>query len=380
MIQRARILTFENRFRFGVSHASHYRHANQTGLLILEDDSGRVGCGEFLTREYVTGENLADAFALLETTIPQILKQPIDDPNNLLSAMDSLLDGRSGQQSAACAIDLALFDLCSKRSSVPVHRILAPDRETNRIKPYTAVLPLLSQIMLKIVANAYCFLLAPSQFKLKGSGEFARDRNALLAISDVVSEKAQILIDFNGALPLTNASSYLMRLKAVDPRLVAIEQPFPKGREIESRRLVAELSGELAVFGDESLCTEDDLLKAIEDRSFTGINLRIAKNGGLRKTFRLSRIAEGAGLQRQLGCYVGETSLLAAAALQFAATEAGLSSIEGGFSRVLLRSDLAETPLGLDSSRYNVERNDGFIGNIDLSRIKKELRQSRVLC
>ena len=64
---------------------------------------------------------------------------------------------------------------------------------------------------------------------------------------------------------------------------------------------------------------------------------RIAKNGGLLPALRIARRALEAGLDLQLGCLVGETSLLSAAGLAFLQACPRVRFVEGAFGRFLLR-------------------------------------------
>ena len=53
-------------------------------------------------------------------------------------------------------------------------------------------------------------------------------------------------------------------------------------------------------------------------------------------------MAQAAGLRCQLGCQVGESSILGAAGRCFALCAPDLAFYEGGYSRILLRADIAK--------------------------------------
>jgi muconate cycloisomerase len=74
------------------------------------------------------------------------------------------------------------------------------------------------------------------------------------------------------------------------------------------------------------------------------LNLRVSKLGGLAAAHAVARIAAGAGLAVQVGCQVGESSLLSAAGRILAATLQSYAALEGSYGTRLLASDLTDSP------------------------------------
>ena len=100
---------------------------------------------------------------------------------------------------------------------------------------------------------------------------------------------------------------------------------------------------------DEGLTDRDSLRRLITHRACTAVNVRISKCGGLVAASARCREALDAGLMLQVGCQVGESSLLSAAHLALLSALApltpGVRFAEGCFGRHLLREDPA-TPTG----------------------------------
>jgi len=96
---------------------------------------------------------------------------------------------------------------------------------------------------------------------------------------------------------------------------------------------------------DEGLTDRDSLQRFIAQRACTGVNVRISKCGGLVAAYARCREALDAGLLLQVGCQVGESSLLSAAHLTLlqalAPLTPGVRYAEGCFGRHLLREDPA---------------------------------------
>jgi L-Ala-D/L-Glu epimerase len=137
------------------------------------------------------------------------------------------------------------------------------------------------------------------------------------------------------------ALAVIGQLQAVGIR--SFEQPVASGDLDGLARLVAESSAQIVV--DEGLTDRDSLQTLISERACTGANVRISKCGGLVAAYARCREALDAGLMLQVGCQVGESSLLSAAHLTLLAALApltpGVRYAEGCFGRHLLREDPA---------------------------------------
>jgi hypothetical protein len=95
-------------------------------------------------------------------------------------------------------------------------------------------------------------------------------------------------------------------LRAVGIR--SFEQPIAAGDLAGLARLVAETPAQIVV--DEGLSDRDSLQRFIGQRACTGANVRISKCGGLLGAHARCREVLDAGLLLQVGCQVGESSLL----------------------------------------------------------------------
>jgi len=94
---------------------------------------------------------------------------------------------------------------------------------------------------------------------------------------------------------------------------------------------------------DEGLTDRDSLQRVISHRACTGANVRISKCGGLVGAHARCLQALDAGLMLQVGCQVGESSLLSAAHVTLlsalAPLKPGVRYAEGCFGRHLLSED-----------------------------------------
>lgn len=118
-------LPFRTKFR----HSAFERGSSDSIMLKMETESGVVGFGECLPRDYVTGESRLHVVDLLAADIlPQLIGFRFDTIQDLLSFLRAC-NGKapadwvpqSTPQSAAwAAVDLALLDTFGKSFGAPI--------------------------------------------------------------------------------------------------------------------------------------------------------------------------------------------------------------------------------------------------------------------
>ena len=96
---------------------------------------------------------------------------------------------------------------------------------------------------------------------------------------------------------------------------------------------------------DESLVTMDDANRLIEQKVADAFNIRISKCGGLLPSLRLAHLAHKHGVTIQLGCMVGETSILSAAGRRFLEMAPGVRFAEGWHGTLLISNDVVRKSL-----------------------------------
>jgi muconate cycloisomerase len=157
----------------------------------------------------------------------------------------------------------------------------------------------------------------------------------------LLGRRVDLRADANMAWNVEQALEAINQLRSAGIR--SIEQPIAADDLAGLARLVAETSAQIVV--DEGLTDRDSLQRFIRHRACTGANVRISKCGGLVGAYARCREVLDAGLMLQVGCQVGESSLLSAAHLTLlqalAPLTPGVRYAEGCFGRHLLREDPA---------------------------------------
>jgi muconate cycloisomerase len=323
--------------RLTVSHALAARRESTNLLVRLSDDNGNEGWGEGVPRDYVTGEVAETSFAFLtEQLLPALLGGRIEGPDQVLEAVAGSIAPSPGTQTGCCAAELALFDLAGKAFAQSAAAWFGGRRrETVR---YSVVLPLLS------VAETAAFLagvraLGMRHLKVKAEGE--RWPEALAEARRALGYAVTIAVDANGSWDLDAAVAHLRRMEHYG--VAWVEQPLPRGREHEIPILAGRSS--IPIMVDESLTTVEEAELLIRQGGCGLFNLRVSKLGGLVPSQRVAQLAGDSGVRLQVGCQVGESSLLSAAGRLFAATLPGYEALEGSYGTRLLESDVTNEPM-----------------------------------
>jgi L-alanine-DL-glutamate epimerase-like enolase superfamily enzyme len=340
-IHAAQVLVVRIPLRIGIEHAAAARRANTTVFILLESADGTLGIGEALAREYVTGESPEGCARLLAAAAHRIVGRTVDDPRTFLADLDAAL---SLPPAAACALELAVLDVWSRSTGAPVGAALDGSMSTpGHTLTFSAVYPLASGPKLAALHVFYRTLLGMSDLKVKGTGNATTDLAYLTRIRRAYPYPVSVRVDLNGALDADEAVGYVGTLLRAG--VSWFEQPFPKDDWESHRRLQQEFGADITLCGDESLCTVDDVRRAVREGAFRAVNIRVAKHGGIRRSLDVYRAAVEGGLDAQLGALVGETSVLAYAGLHFAALAGPLAHHEGCFGKFAIKHDVVRPSL-----------------------------------
>jgi muconate cycloisomerase len=333
-------------FKVEVRHAAASRTTSESLFLRVGLDGGAQGWGESLPRAYVSGERREGAFALLRDSIlPALLGRTFQSSSEVHSFLEKC-DGQAPtewvrpevpQTAAWCSIDLALLDAFGRAFGEPASLGGQPSAANAlRRYRYSGVVSAgrgwpYAVSLLKM--RAFRFPHVKLKVEQDGAEQAARTARRLLG------RRVDLRVDANMAWDVEEALQAIGELRAVG--IQSFEQPIPAGDLAGLSRLVAESAAGVVV--DEGLTNRESLQTLISHRACTGANVRISKCGGLVGAYARCREALDAGLMLQVGCQVGESSLLSAAHLTLlqalAPLTPGVRYAEGCFGRHLLRED-----------------------------------------
>ncbi|MEV5490243.1 dipeptide epimerase [Streptomyces bobili] len=253
------------------------------------------------------GEAVTSAYYGLDTPTLQRLLAAVDlgrfaDPETALEALRD--DEPSAPPAVTAAVEAALLDLVGKRANAPVHRLLgapaAPVVATARTLGITSLTH----------AAAQARRLAESGFQVlkvkAGSPDPEDDVERVRVVRDA-APGARLLLDPNGAWTLRQAEKLLPRYAELG--VEAVEQPLAPG-DPETLAALAERSP-LPVIADEDAVGLEDA-RRLAGRVH-GVNVKLAKCGGVHAALRIAEAIEGSGTALMLGCLTASSLGLAPA-------------------------------------------------------------------
>lgn len=270
-------------------------------IVVSIEHDGIVGIGEAAPAPYY--KQSLDA---VENVVQQIQDEPNligDDPFLIQSIVDRLLERFGDHRSAVAAIDAALHDWIGKKLGQPVWRLLGLDASRMKHTSMTIGIGSVDEMTERIEATREF-----RSLKIKVGSDHDRET---LDLVRKIAPNATIRTDANASWTPDIA---IERIRALaDFPLELVEQPIPAG-DLTSLQRIHE-SSPVPIYADEDCVTCDDILKLVG--KVTGVNIKLAKCGGIREAIRMIHVARAHGLKIMLGC-MAETSLGVGSALQIA--------------------------------------------------------------
>lgn len=264
-------------------------------VIVSIEHDGIVGLGEAAPAPYYN-QDLDTVEHMLQSCQPLLG----DDPEEIDTIVDRLLDAFDDQRAAVAAVDAALHDLLGKRCEQPVWRLLGLDPSETPPTSFTVGIDRLELLPEKI-AQTEPF----SVLKVKVGTE--AEIETLEALRKLVPTK-RIRVDANCGWPPDQLVPRIAALKRFDIEL--IEQPTEAGRLDDVRQAKPSSFAPLIADEDSIVPADVDRLAGVYD----GINIKLSKCGGIREAVRMARAAHDRGLSVMFGCMI-ETSLGVSAAV-----------------------------------------------------------------
>ena len=336
-LKKLELLAVDLPFRKPFKHAAAERTSSSSLFLKCVTDSDQVGFGEALPRKYVTGESRESAFELLNhDVLPHLFDVSFDSFDQVSDFLWSC-NGKAPaewvhpdqpQTAAWCTVDLALLDTFGRVFQQQIQFGDANISPTNVC--CSAVIP--SDVSPKTLLLIR--LARVRQVKLKLDEDNCVE--AAQRCRKFLGSQFEIRADVNMGWTVDQAIENMAQLSHLGIR--SFEQPIAADDLAGLSRLVRECP-DLDVMVDESLNDAASLETLIAQQACTAVNVRISKCGGLVAAYRRCTEALQAGLKLQIGCQVGESSLLSAAQLFLIRALPTVHYLEGCFGRHLLKED-----------------------------------------
>ena len=261
----------------------------RSAIVRVEAD-GREGVGEATPIERY-GESV-------ESVIAYFASQPLasDDPYRLETLLHSGIPA-----SARAALDIALHDLIGKELGKPLYALLGLDPARTPVTSFTIGIADPETTLYKLAEVADHPIL---KIKL-GIGTPSEQVETLASIRERYG--GTLRIDANEGWDAETAVAILRELERYE--IEFCEQPVPAGHP-EQLRAIRERVRIPIVVDEDALVASD--LPALYG-SVDGVNVKLAKTGGIRGALAMIHTARAMGLKIMLGCMV-ESAIAATAA------------------------------------------------------------------
>jgi L-alanine-DL-glutamate epimerase-like enolase superfamily enzyme len=306
----------------------------QPALLVSLGFGKLTGWGEATAISYydVTVEGM---MAALERARPVIERYSLTDPQRFWHFLHHLLPG---ENFLIAALDIAGWDLFAQLRRVPVYAALGLQNPGTMTTDYTIGIDTVETMIAKLKAH-------PAEvYKVK----LARPDDIDLLRALRPATKAPFRIDVNEGWSYDETRRLLPELESLG--VVLLEQPLPKAAWEEMQALKTQ--SRIPLFADESCVGEDDIRQCAT--TFHGVNIKLAKCGGITPAQRMIREARTLGLQVMLGS-MNESSIGTSAAVHLG----GAADLLDADGPLLLAEDHASGLL-YDNGRISIGEGTGL--------------------
>ncbi|MBT4989676.1 MAG: dipeptide epimerase [Rickettsiales bacterium] len=290
---------------FNIAHGSR----TESQVIICEITDGHITAyGEAYPYNRFN-ETIDSVLADIDNYRDQITKNP-----NRAALLNIMPAG-----SARCAIDLALWDLESKKSNKQIWQLADLPQPRAITTAFTISIGSLEEVTADIKKNSDKKIL---KIKLSGD-ELDKER---IIIARKYSPNSKIIIDANESWDLEKYHELINICQ--ENNIAMIEQPFMAKHD----ELLRNLERPIPICADEACHTSQDLRGLVG--KYDMVNIKLDKTGGLTEAINLYYAARILGFKIMLGCMV--TTSLSIRPAYYLAQKADLVDIDGF---VLLEKD-----------------------------------------
>jgi L-alanine-DL-glutamate epimerase-like enolase superfamily enzyme len=289
-------LRTKNPFIIARGGSSEYRVVRVT----LTADDGATGWGEAAPSKFYgeTADTVVDVLPMLAEALRGADAWSLEALEHTLSGVIRF------NGSARAAVSAALHDMMGKRLGVPVWKLWGLDPKASPLSSFTIGIAPDEATLRSRVADAAQYPV----LKIKLGSRW--DERIVRVVRELAPDKV-LRIDANAAWTPKSALRMIPILQELGVEFV--EQPLPP-HDIEGLRFVRDRSA-LPIIADESCLVAADIPRLAG--AVDGINIKLAKCGGLREALKMIATARAHDMMVMAGCMI-ESSLGITAAAHFA--------------------------------------------------------------
>jgi len=330
-------------------------------LVRITADNALIGWGEAASAPVMTGETLESIVSAVHYLEPALRDRDASDIAGALLAMNGRMYGNHG---AKAAIEIALHDLVGRAKGLPLHALFGGKRRER--------IPLLAAIGSD---DATADLREAQErrnagyviYKIKvGVDAPEADAARTQDICRVLGKDCLISADANQGFNADEGVSYVRAV--ADCGLGFFEQPVHAHDLAGMARIAA--ASRVPIGADEGIHSQDDIERHHAAKAAQGVSLKAIKLGGVRQVLDASKLCDRLGMNLNISCKTGESSVASAAALHLAAV---VSSLAWGLTVTSpgLAEDVVTDPLRIDHGHMTVLDRPGLGVDVDERRVRR---------
>jgi len=263
-------------------------------VVVIRTDQGISGFGECSPFMPVNGESMETCFIVAQYLARNLKgKDPLD-----IEACSVLMDSTIyGNSSIKSAFDIALYDIASQYSGLPLYAFLGGKNRKQLITDYTVSLDDpddMANDALLIKNRGFQII----KVKLGDSGK--KDIERIRLIREAIGMDIPLRIDANQGWNTIEATETLNALFQYNIQFC--EEPIPRWNYTELP--VVRKHSRIPVMADESCCDDHDAKRLIDMECCDSFNIKLGKSSGIFKALKMIRLAEKAGMKMQVGGFL----------------------------------------------------------------------------
>jgi len=231
------------------------------------------------------------------------------DECDLLKLHQRLDSVALGNTAAKAGVDIAIFDLLSKREQKPLYEFLGGCKD-RMLTDMTIGIESKEMSVKKAVQHYKAGFRA---LKIKVGLDLNEDIKRVSAVREAVGPKVELRVDANQGYSVEQAISFSEAMMSLE--VVFIEQPVDAADLAGLRRVTEE--SEVPIMADECVRSSTDARRIAREGIADMINIKLMKSAGVSDAVMINRLAGATDIKTMVGC-MGEIQVSIAAGLHFA--------------------------------------------------------------
>lgn len=262
-------------------------------VVMIECYDGTIGYGEGAPTPVITGETIGSMIATIEYIKPHIINMEIEDFDEILNKIHTLIIKNT---TAKSALEIALYDLKAKSHKLPLFKLLGGTKTTFR----TDITISMNTTEKMIEDSLGAIELGYDTLKIKIGDNPKKDIERIRAIHQSVDNTIKLRLDANQGWNAKQSVELLNALEKENIFAEFIEQPV-LAEDIDGLKYIKQRV-QTPLLADESIFSLQDAQKLLEIKAVDYVNIKLAKTAGITQALKLADLCTQYNVKCMIGC------------------------------------------------------------------------------